>query len=153
MHRVVLLGLTLAFPLAPMAHAQQPGAWQTYEAGDTLIGWGDLAAEGMVVSGRRFILSKTPQSSFMGEVSWMTHDFSMDCRTGTFTQGSGQYLALDGTVRGPSAPRPVATIEAGTGEELIKIAVCDGRPIEGTHIEQTREGAMKAAGARAGASQ
>lgn len=144
MRWVLALTFGVLIPVVP-SQAQEPGAWQTYETSDTLLGWGDLKAEGMTVYGRRFLLSKTPQSSFMGDVSWMTHDFTMDCLAGTFTQGSGQYLALDGTVMGPSAPRPLALIEKGTGEELIKIAVCDGRPIEGTHIEQTREGAMTAA--------
>lgn len=142
---VLLLG-TLA-PVAPV-EAQQPGGWQFIETADSLYAWGDMVADGVTVTGRRFILSKTPMSSFMGEVSWMTHDFTLVCGGDRFTQGAGQYLALDRSVLGASAPRPTAAIEIGSGEELIKIAVCDGRPIEGAHIEQTREGAMKAAAAR-----
>lgn len=146
------IALALAALLtATHAQAEEKGNWQLFETSDTVYAWGDMVADGMVVNGHRFILSKTPQDSFMGDVSWMTHDFTLDCSLLIFTQGPGQYLALDGAVLGQSAPRPSAQIEPVTGEEMIKAAVCEGRPIEGAAVEATRESAMSAARAKAGA--
>ncbi len=146
--RLTIALALMALAPAPLAAAEEKGNWQFIETADSIYAWGDMLVDGMVVTGHRFILSKTPQSSFMGDVSWMTHDYTLDCARQTFQQGSGQYLALDGAVMGPSAPRPPASIEPQTGEELIKIAVCDGRPIEGAVVEPTRESAMAAARAK-----
>lgn len=78
----------------------------------------------------------------------MTRDFSLDCASLTFRQGSRQYLAQDSALLGASAPRPVAVIETASGEEMIKAAVCEGRPIESAVVEGTRESAMTGARSR-----
>jgi hypothetical protein len=149
--RLALVLTVLAMSPAAMVNAQEPGNWQFIETADTVYAWGDMVANGMEVNGHRFILSKTPQTSFMGDVSIMSHDFTLDCGTMIFTQRSGQYLALDGTVMGPSAPRPSAEITPASGEEMIKAAVCEGRPIDGAVVAATREIALTEARAKASA--
>jgi hypothetical protein len=144
-----LAGTQVANTQSASAETAAPGPWQIYDAGDIVIGWGSMTADGMLVEGSRFTLSKVPQASFMGDVSWMSHGFTLNCLNDMFTQRAGEYLALDGSVLGAMYERPMAAIEPGSFEELIKIAVCDGRPIEGTKVDQTRDEALKTAAAMA----
>lgn len=142
MRRAVFLALT-ALLLAAPSHAQKAGNWGYLETADGVMGWGDIAVEGQVAMARRFILARTPRSTPMGVVQWMSHPFTLDCQTGTFTQNAGEYLALDGTSLGKSVGHPLETISEGSAEAMLRASICEGRAIEGSKVAASREEAME----------
>ncbi len=141
MRHAVFLTLA-ALLLAAPSHAQKPGNWGYLETADGVIGWGDIAVEGQVAMARRFILTRTPRSMPMGVVQWMSHPFTLDCQTGTFTQNAGEYLALDGTSLGKSVGHPLQTISDGSAEAMLRASICEGRAVEGSKVAANREEAM-----------
>jgi hypothetical protein len=78
----------------------------------------------------------------MGVVQWMSHPFTLDCQTGTFTQNAGEYLALDGTSLGKSVGHPLQTISDASAEAMLRASICEGRAIEGSKVAANREEAM-----------
>jgi hypothetical protein len=124
---------------------QRPEAGQLgyLETADGVIGWGNTAVEGQVAMARGFILTRTPRSTPMGVVQWMSHQVALDCQTGMLTQNAVEYLALDGTSLGKSLGRPLETISEGSAEAMLRASICAGRAIAGSKVAASREEAIE----------
>jgi hypothetical protein len=106
------------------------------ETADGVIGWGNTAVEGQVAMARGFILTRTPRSTPMGVVQWMSHQVTLDCQTGMLTQNAVEYLALDGTSLGKSLGRPPRNNFGRFGRSNA----------QGIHLRRTRYCGLKGCG-------